>query len=822
MTIYLFQYNNYYNRQVKGFDDIADYPDPVGTYYQMQFNPNDGLNTSIVLNTDIAEHVDYLIVCNDDNTINSRWFIMEAKRLRQGQYQFSLNRDLVYDYREQVLSAPCFIEKATLDANNPLIFNSENFSVNQIKTKEYLLKDSFALPWVVAYIKKEATKTITIPAPAAKVDITVDTIDQYEWYDIAKDLKAVIRSTKFYLNIWSSKPLQEGATLDNTLIMAWDKDGEPVDPGIGQTTDYLPYGSRQITSDLVNFDKGFNYTASPSEADVVLAFQEQCNRMSWEVIDPADYIFDTDPGYISNVDDIWEEEGKIIFEESTGKYYKVKVKNLGVGSKFVEVGQGSSLGRMYTETAKKVSNISTSENTTEPPIGYISADFSKYELVFEAFSNDALSISIDSGRLNTALCPYDIIAIPVGNYEVYLREDGAYVERGQYTSEETAFKLAAAITEKFSEDLLDIQLLPYAPIKDYIYGSRRIVFHANEPSRYSLLQKNGSNDIYGVVFYVQEEDFTCKLFTDRENPYYDPASGWKIVEEFEIPAAKTAVDLKIQNECKSYRIVSPNYASVFEINPAKNNGLKGLRADCTYKPFSPYIKVYPEFSGLYGQNFNDNRGMIISGDFSLPRTQDAWENYQLQNKNYLNIFDRQIDNLEFNNRLAMQEAVLGAGVGALGAGVQTGVTTGMAAGPYAGAAAGLGAAAVSGGAGIVDISILAKRQAETLDYTKDMFGMQLGNIKARHDTVAKISAFDINSKTWPFVEVYECTDLEEQAFKDKLKWNGMTVGVIGTIEQYLKNNEQYIKGKLIRLSDIALDYHLAVELAAELNKGVFI
>ena len=287
MTIYLFSYNNYYNRQVKGFDTIEEYPPYTERFFEMQFNPNDGLDTVITVNSHFADSTDYCIICNDDNSINSRWFITEAIRTRKGQYQLKLHRDLVMDYKENILDAPCFIEKATLEANSPFIFNNENFGVNQIKTKEYLLKDQFALPWIIAYIKKEATKTITIPAPAAKVDVTVDTIDQYEWYSIAKDLKAVVRGTKFYLNLWNSIPtLDYSSTTDTSLIVAWDKDGEPADPMIGNTVDWLPFGARNKPGGTTGYMKGFKYTDKDGSkaGSTVKAFQKECNRVSWEVI----------------------------------------------------------------------------------------------------------------------------------------------------------------------------------------------------------------------------------------------------------------------------------------------------------------------------------------------------------------------------------------------------------------------------------------------------------------------------------------------------------------------------------------------------------
>lgn len=827
MTIYLFQYNNYYNRQVKGNRRIEEYPQPVDSFYELQFNSNDGINTDIILNTDVGADSDYCIVCNDDNTINSRWFVMEAKRTRNSQYLFSLYRDLVYDYKDEILNAPCFIEKATLDPTNPLIFNNENFSVNQIKTKEYLLKDSFALPWIVAYVKKEASGTLNVPNPTLIADITVENLDQYEFYGIRNNIKSNIRDEQFYFQFYET--WYGDVRVSNTYVVSWDDNGEPKDPRFtDKDTNFkvpLPFGSIKRKGDAYgNLELGFkctDTTASDKGPDIIRNIQAQSLSVPWENYDLSDYLFESDPSYIYDSDYIWDQDNKILFESTKGEYYRIKVKNRGPDSKLVSVNYDSALGYKFREMANRADYLDGSEYRA--PIGYVSATYSKYELSLEPLPDNALSLNISPSRPHTNNAPYDILAIPVGNYQVQQIVEGGYANKGQNTSSATAFALAAAMSSTFSSNLLDMQLLPYAPINsNFILSTKNLRLEDSEAQNYAVL-RGASDEVWATLFFVQEEDFTCKLLTDDPNPHYNDDNMLIELMPFEIPAARTAEDVKVQNECKAYRIVSPNYASIFNINAAKNGGLKNLRADCTYKPFNPYIRIYPEFNLLYGSEFGDNRGMIISGDFSLPRTENAWIEYQLQNKNYLNIFDRRIENLEFNNRLDMQEARRGAVVGAIGSGVQTGTAVGFTTGNvWAGLGTGAAATAVSAGAGYYDIEILKQRQAETLDFTKDQFGYQLGNIKARPDAVAKISAFDINSKTWPFVEVYECTPEEEQAFRNKLRWNGMTVGVIGSIEAFLRTEETYIKGSLIRLSDLGVDYHMAVELASEINKGVFI
>ena len=142
--------------------------------------------------------------------------------------------------------------------------------------------------------------------------------------------------------------------------------------------------------------------------------------------------------------------------------------------------------------------------------------------------------------------------------------------------------------------------------------------------------------------------------------------------------------------------------------------------------------------------------------------------------------------------------------------------------------AGTGAIASAIG-GIADYQMNEKLRAESLDYTKDMFGYQLGNIKALPNTIAKVSAFNRNNKIFPVLEYYTCTDREKEALANKIAWNGMSVGAIGTIGNYIGNewsynditSKGYIKGRIIRIENLEDEFHLLKEISNEIYKGVY-
>lgn len=98
----------------------------------------------------------------------------------------------------------------------------------------------------------------------------------------------------------------------------------------------------------------------------------------------------------------------------------------------------------------------------------------------------------------------------------------------------------------------------------------------------------------------------------------------------------------------------------------------------------------------------------------------------------------------------------------------------------------------------------------------------MGNIQALPSSLAKTSALTFNNKIFPILEYYTCTDEEKQALRDKIKYNGMTVGRIGIIVDFIREEKTYIKGKLIRLESIDEDFHILNAIADEMNKGVFI
>ena len=310
-----------------------------------------------------------------------------------------------------------------------------------------------------------------------------------------------------------------------------------------------------------------------------------------------------------------------------------------------------------------------------------------------------------------------------------------------------------------------------------------------------------------IMFFVNSINFT-----------------FDITEKISIKSrtSNDAINKKISNELDMYRLVSPNYNGMFEFSVAKNDGVDFFNVDVTLRPYNPYIHINPHFKSMYGVDFNDSRGLICQGDFSIPIITDRFIEYEYQNKNYLQTFNRQVEHMDFEYSKARTEALFGATIGSVGAGLSGGLAGGKiggGVGAVAGATIGTLTSAIGGA---VDYNILKQRQAENKDLMIDNFNYQLGNIKALPYSINKVTAYTFNNKMWPFIEVYSATEQEESILINKIKWTSMTVNTIGYITDYLLTNKNYLSASLIRLEDLDCQMHEAQEIYNEVLKGVFI
>lgn len=805
MTLYVLNYNNYYNRIVKKYNTVREYLDNVEVIYTLKdtnFNPNDNVNTTHTfgwsLSTDNYEgDGNYLLVVDEEENIVSRWFLLDSARDTGGQWTCSLRRDVIADHYEAVINAPCFIEKGSLSINDPMIFNSENMTYNQIKTNEILLQDRSKCPWIIGYYAKNAedlrgtVKTNElVDVPAINIDTPINNwiYSQYQespFLGISKKTDYVIRVAnysaatglgyKYYIN---SETGDTDADFDESLRYESLKTGPDVTIISSNIEDYFATNSNIFTS-MRNSIPNYAPIATQDDVNELLSFNGQLIR-------------DTN-GEVYLVNVYTEKDVTNTYSITTGNLFNY----LRDMTSTLTYQKGLTHGTSHLKGSKiftgSVGNgtFKLQITTSAYRVGLTRQE--QYELKYDLTS---------STKIITEDAPYNLFAIPYGEITIV----DTVNNRTFTTSANIGLNTASTIQGlETTSNIYDLQLVPYCPIQELITDDKEIT--VTKGNQFSLITfgEGAELEVRGIIFNVAKSTFDFNI------PY-------------NISIGTTALERKVNNECDKWRLTSPNYSNYFDFSVEKNNGVQYFNVDISYKPFTPYIHINPNFDGLYGYDDNSPRGLVLGGDFSLSQIVNNWQQYQIQNKNFQNIFDRQIQNMEVKNNIQRTTDVISAITGVV-QGTSSGAVSGamMSAGNPIGAAIGgvVGAGASLAG-GIADIKINEQLRNEALDYTKDMFGYNLGNIQALPQTLSKVSSFNANNKIFPVLEYYTATEIEKEALKDKIKYNGMTVMRIDYINSFIKEEETYVKGKLIRLEGINEDYHILNTIGSEVNLGFFI
>ena len=794
-TVYLLKYNNYYNRIVKKEENLAGYLQDaylLASFDNVNFVDSDGVDTTYLCNT--QESPDYVVVANG-NVILHRWFVIERTIMRNGQYRFSLHRDLIVDSYDAIVNAPCFIEKAKLQNNDPFIFNKEDMTFNQIKTSEYALKDETGCAWVVGYIPKDAFKgdaasrTVkgdVILEGGATADITVDNLQNWEYNQYAEGTgyKGAFTGNTLYA-VYASSTVS-GFQQNGAYIAAIYQDKSK--PTYTSNNNPNIPGMPMVASS----NSGFQLEVPSTHEQAVKFYREQVWKnvtgLQGELKKAIGTAYPYEEVNFQNLN------GKIIYESASGLYRRVVVHQTPKNNNILNI--TSDYPDLYflmnANCNKEGTNWSLSGT---PDANSFKAQYSyiEYTITYEQiFSKATVTISDPDNRYHLEDQPYDMFCIPYSDTLVVNKNATQYCVANKSIAVNMATQIAAATG---SANVYDVQLLPYCPARYCILPDGTFDI---KNAKVDTIKKEGEEGAIGVILWVTTSAFTLD-----------------ILHEIAVE------DAKVESQTDMWRLTSPNFNGQFEFNAAKNGGVKSFNVDCNYKPFNPYIHINPNFGLLYGQDFNDARGLICGGDFSLPQISNAWANYQLNNKNYQAIFDRQIQNMEVNNRVQRIREITGAALSSAQAGIG-GAVSGSMFGPVGAVVGGVASMAASAGGGAADVALNDQLRNEALDYKRDMFGYELGNIQALPTSITKTSAFTYNNKIFPILEYYTCTDKEKQALKDKIKYNGMTVMRIGTIGEFLGDGElQYIKGRIIRIDGIEDDFHYLKAIAEEIFKGAF-
>ena len=956
--LFLRGFNNYFNRVVKKYSTLDGYQNNSASYVSfanINFNPNDGVVTELVLGNESQKEnnipldwenigtPDYC-VCFEQTTIPgtppvttstilSRWFVLESERLRSGQYRLALKRDVVAEHFDTIKESPCFIEKGIVNSvDNPLLFNKESMTYNQIKTDEILLKDDTQCGWIVGYIPKNkpnATDVTNLPtiettillegAPAEylvpndipgltdKLAAGTNTIyrqDENNSFNIClpslytnyvertaqgvftgifKDGVTIrIGSDNKIKNITSIDPIVDqrvsgnvssslssyGSRLNNGSVnfsfagrfgRTGNVSGITISPQVyySSSASYFAYDGTPLSSPVSQYSPTNYHTSLFSNINMTTMND---HVLTWSIYSTAvrnlissnlplgRKVVNYEYEYNSNLINVSDLNNKYI--KIGNDYYVISVSKVGYLTTCLK---NSTYVNDFTNQYTDIENVSTSNaniatlgemivtvmngyinsyinlyNTTNSAM--ITKVYEKYEVTLSLLKTETLSLTNReaSDRNHTYDNSADMFAIPYGEITFKTAADGAEITTENYRG----LAMGRAIAAAFSDSCYDLQLVPYCPsaiIRNYMSELDVLPLYSLETEAYQVYQSG--NNITGFVLWctASKDTFDVNINLDEYMNISDNTISNSLL-------------YKLSNETQVYRLASPNYNGQFEFSLAKNHGVTKFNVDYTYKPYSPYIHVNPDFGGIYGQDWNDARGLICGGDFSLNHITSYWQTYINNNKNYQQIFDRQIQNMDVNNAIAMEKQEFQATVGTITSsiggtlgGAMTGATAGAAAGPWGALIGGVvGAVAGGVGSGVAsaygaqkDIDWLQRQQKEARSYAVDMYGYQLGNIQAMPYSLKGTESLTNNNKIWPIIEVYNATSTEVELLKKKIEYNGMTIMAVGNIKDFYTTTDfdnVFIKGQIIRIDSNELkdDFHIADAIYQEINKGVYI
>lgn len=844
---FLKNYCNYFNRQVKYRETLEQYledreQEDYFIVHNANFNPNDGVTTEHIVGN--AQNPfnrnwspDYLLVVELVNglpIIRSRWYVLDFPRIMGTQNNAILKRDEACDLYDPLLDAPTYIKKATLSNLSPLIVNSEGMNLNQRKVAEYKLRDKSKIPWVVVYIAHNAAKDgieVKTNVPKNISDIETDTSAEGQLmrrlfkpsgtFTTESDNTILMDlNMKMYFKVYQYISIigrDEGYAVtlgkrDANRVYIQGVGNENNDPIM---PDYFDVGTgnegrakentNNLSSNLFfDYSNFWNYIKSKhpelTQSEII---DHDIPRLT------PGKIWRYGQNYYELVEDNYYEETQQIYFESVQNDY------------------------LYNKVNSAFSDVL---GTKTPAIGLNRFKFwdakvkhVRYHLEIKAGINATLDIK--AGRIHPEEVPYDIIAFPYG--DIYVNGSGW----NKNVDSTASLATARSIAVELAQGCYDVQILPYCPVLDQYIGSDGEIYLGDAVKNvdYCVVKEGNVNKTLGFYAHSIYQSLTGD---NAINKLFDGEQELNVRDICRISGDGRKVD----NECDMWRLCAPNFMSQFEFKLTKTLDLvEGAEmdhfdVDITYRPYQPYIRVAPQFGFLYVRNYNDARGLICTAGFSITLIDDKWQTYELNNKNYQAMFNREITHMENERAIAREQEQwqLGWQIGDLVKGQLNdapiaGFSGFMKSGPIGGIVSSVGAGINSLYGGAKGISSTLKGMEwsersyqEIRDMKMDMFNMSLDNIRALPSSITQSSSISYNFKFFPVLEKYTCTDPERELVKKKLRWNGMTVGLIATVREYISaEEERYVQGEIIRLENTNEDSHIVNSLYQELNKGLF-
>ena len=815
-TVYFYKFNNYYNRIIKRYDTIVEYGEYIAKQENCNFVHGDGINSSFTFNKalNVNDTPDYVIVSDYKGNL-SRWFVTNSFKNRDRQDSLTLRRDLIADYYDDVVKhSPCLIRKGYVPQTNPLIFNDEGVQYNKIKESEIEIKDNSNCSYIVGFIANNTPAQATINGTIKE--------ENYDYYyasindfplkayvdgagnthtQTATQLKGTKNLNIYYAVKYSVKNLAQGGNVFYNFEMTMNYYGyahpswytNSYSTGTQYDSNlYYNYSNTRAS----NVEVDYNITGYPTGYETVGATYRSCCKDTAQAFQSTGLqleavsllgIEETQYNDLMQYNGKKIKLGNVVYNCSISSPTNEQNKTITANSTLISYLNASKpLPSMVTNMlpATWQTKYNDSYNyfaVTDVKVLGTTQDF--YLQLSEASTEIKTSLDSPSNRTHLDNQPFDMF--------VLINESGVNYKVGTtdfVSDHDVNMNIAQAICQASGTSAYDIQIVPFNPIQGSILADGTINWLNYDVH---AITNAGGNETKG--HYVMCSSADIKLLLNKDELKIKPD------------------DYKKDYNLKQYRLCSPNQETAFDFSPSMNDGIDTWEVTANYRPYASYIKVQPTWNWMYGENYYNNktdfRGLVYNSTLCVTQLNDAWSNYVSNNKNFQQLFDNQINTLTKQNEIqigAMEETL----------GLRS--FTGM---PISSVLRVIG--------GMKDIEMNKELNNLALSKMQSDFGYQMDNIKSMPHTIKKLTNINGDTRNFPYIEVYGCSGAEEESFNLKMQYTGYTIMTTGYIENYLKpSGETFIQADLIRLdlsrSEETADNHMAVEIANELGKGLYI
>ena len=821
-TVYFYKFNNYYNRIIKRYDTIAQYT-ANGTLLGSQENCNfvhgDGVNSSFTWNklATVTDSPDYVVVEDYKGNI-SRWFVVNSFKSRDRQDILTLRRDVIADFYSDIVEfSPCLIRKGYVPQNNPLIFNDEGVQYNKIKQDEILIKDESNCSYIVGFFANNAFPsgaTVNGNIKDSNYDYSYTDLNSFPYKDYVEGagnnhtesatmIKGSESNNIYYSLKFNGRTNISGDSHRQDIEMIWRK------AGIGKPSYY--------TSDFANYVDNVYAQIGTTWTDVEL----KCTPVPSYTISENNLftylrttyttllynkVLNVPTTYAKNLLGV-EENIYNALNEYNGKRIKIGANVYTCTLKHSTVRNQVVTYNAYNPTVvSNYNGILNYINANKPSSSEMSQGI--YELYYydgqetyfgkdlkvmgslydwyleltEASSGVSTLVDTPSNRTHLSSQPYDMFMLINEDNISYKVNTTDYI-----SNHEVNINIAQAICEASGSASYDIQIVPFNPMRGTILDDGTLNFYGYDVHSIT----DSDNNVVG--HYVMCNSSDLKFTLEKADLKFNPTN------------------YKKDYNLKQYRLCSPNQETIFEFSPSMNGGINTWEISANYRPYASYVKVQPTWSWLYGDpeynNLTDIRGLVYNSSLCITQLSEAWANYVSNNKNYQQLFDNQIGSLTKS-----QQIELSAMEQTLGLRAYTGMPIGS-------------ILRTIGGSKDIDM----QRELNNVALTKmnTDYKYQMDNIKSMPNTIKKLTNITEDTRIFPFIEIYSASPVEEQSFDFKMQYTGYTIMTTGKISDYCQAGvETFVQANLIRLdlsrSEESADNHIAVEIASELDKGIYI